>query len=77
MDFYKRVKELREEKGLSQKEVAVLLNVSHQFVSSWERDRNRPCYEILVTVADFFDVTIDYLLGREDEFGDMIKTKNI
>jgi len=73
MDFYLRAKALREEAGISQIRLATALNVSNQFVSNWENNQRRPNYELLVAIADFFDVTTDYLLGRVDEFGDKTK----
>ena len=61
--FYQRIKELRVEKSLRQEDLAKQLNVSRAFVCDWECNRKRPCYEILMNIAKFFEVTTDYLLG--------------
>jgi len=61
--FKERLKELRIEKSLEQKELAAILHVSKSTVSAWEVGRNQPSYEVLGDIAAFFDVTVDYLLG--------------
>lgn len=61
-----RIKELRETKGLSQKELAIELGVKQNTISQYETSIKRPSYEILILLADFFDVSADYLLGREN-----------
>lgn len=72
--FVSKLKELREEKGLQQKELAELLNVSKSTISGWEVGRNEPQQEILIKIANVFEVTTDYLLGREDDFGNVTIT---
>ena len=63
--FGKRLKELREHKNLLQKELAAELNVTMQTISGWEISRTTPDYDTLVKIANFFNVSIDYLLGNE------------
>ena len=60
-----RIKELRLAERLSQQELAKELGVGQNTVSKYETNFKRPSYEILILIADFFDVTTDYLLGRE------------
>ena len=60
------IRELRIQSGLSQVELAKKLNVSKQCVSNWENDNVMPSVEMLVKIADFFKVTTDMLLGREN-----------
>ena len=60
-----RLRELRKQQQTSMKAVAQKIGVSFQQVSKWETDKSRPEYENLVALADFYDVTTDYLLGRE------------
>ena len=64
--FAKRLKKLREQKRLNQTELANLLKVSNGSISKWERGDRQPDYETLENIADTFNVTIDYLLGRSD-----------
>jgi len=70
--FHQRIKELRTEKELRQEDLTKQLNVSRPFVCDWECNRRRPCFELLMSIAKFFEVTADYLLGLEDEFGNPI-----
>jgi transcriptional regulator with XRE-family HTH domain len=64
--FCKRVKELREENNLTQKELAVKLAVTNSTVCDWEKGRSQPDLEMLAKIACFFEVKTDYLLGLED-----------
>ena len=57
---------MREQKKLNQTELANLLEVSNGSISKWERGDRQPDYETLERIADIFNVTIDYLLGRSD-----------
>ncbi|MCL5058337.1 MAG: helix-turn-helix transcriptional regulator [Actinobacteria bacterium] len=64
MDFAKRLKILREEKKLSQRELAKLMNMAPSTLAMYEVGKREPNYEMLNRIADFFSVTTDYLLGR-------------
>ncbi|HHX18481.1 MAG TPA: helix-turn-helix transcriptional regulator [Clostridium sp.] len=64
MAFSTMIKQLREEKGLSQKDVAEYLGITRQAIASYELAKREPDYEILYKLADFFGVSADYLLGR-------------
>lgn len=63
--FGKRLKELRESKNLYQKELASELDVTMQTISGWEINRTTPDYDMLVKIANFFNVSVDFLLGNE------------
>ncbi|MYU61082.1 helix-turn-helix transcriptional regulator [Lactobacillus salivarius] len=65
-----RIKELRKEKGLRQSELATTLHVSQQAVGSWETGRTVPGADTLNVLADYFNVTTDYLLGRPEKKDD-------
>ena len=58
------LKELRNNKGISQREFAQMLGVSQQTVGSWEVGRTEPDNNMLKQIADYFNVTTDYLLGH-------------
>ena len=62
-----RLKQIREEKGLSQNELAKKINMTQQRISSYENGIREPDIETLKILADFFDVSIDYLLGKTDK----------
>ena len=61
------IKKLRVARGLNQVEFAKILGVSKQCVSNWENDNVMPSIEMLVKIADFFNVTADYVLGRNEK----------
>lgn len=66
MDFRERLFELRRQTGLSQEELANLLGVTRQAVQKWEAGTSRPDMDNLVSLADYFKVSLDYLVtGRE------------
>ena len=61
-----RLKELREERQLTQKQLAALLNLHSVTYLHYEKSQREPPLIILVKMAKFFDVTTDYLLGLTD-----------
>lgn len=62
-----RIRELRQAHNLTQVELANNLSVAKQTVSNWENDNIQPSIDMLVKIADFFGVTMDYLLGRSND----------
>ena len=64
----KRLKELREENGLTQKEVAKKLNLHSVTYLHYEKDQREPPLKVLMEMAIFFDVSTDYLLGLSNEY---------
>lgn len=65
--FQTRLKELREASGYkSQQSFADAFGVAQSTVGGWESGKREPNYETTMRLADYFGVTIDYLLGRED-----------
>lgn len=65
----KNIKNIRESKNLTQKDVAKKINIPYQTYNHYETGRNEPDIESLIKLADFFGCSIDYLVGREDEDG--------
>lgn len=63
------LKELRVKGGYAQADIAKYLNVTQQAYSRYERGESELGYAALVDLADFYKVTIDYLLGRVDDLG--------
>lgn len=57
-------KQLRLEKKLSQDKIAEELDVSPSLVSKWENNQSTPAPEMLEYIADYFDISVDYLIGR-------------
>ena len=64
-----RLKELRIASGFSQKELAEKINLTAHNIGDWERGKAEPSIFWLEKLADIFNCTIDYLVGREDDFG--------
>jgi len=64
--FCKILKELRLEKGLTQKQLGNKFNVSFSTISDWETRGYEPSYQILAELALFFEVTVGQLLGLEE-----------
>jgi transcriptional regulator with XRE-family HTH domain len=62
-----RIKELRKENSITQKELAKILNIQNTTLSQYENDINEPNDNIKIKIADYFNVSIDYLLGRTDK----------
>lgn len=65
--FKLRLKDLREEKGVSQQQLANILGISQGSVGNWESGIREPNFETIKKIADYFAVSTDYLLGRTDE----------
>ena len=64
-----RVRELRVEKNLTQKELAVSVGVSDKSIWAYEKGIAVPPLDVLIKLANFFECSIDYLAGREDDLG--------
>ena len=58
-----RLKQLRNEYGILQKDLAEQLNLSQQTISLYESNKRQPDYDTLRTIAEFFNVSTDYILG--------------
>lgn len=69
MDIANILKSLRIESGLTQHELSARLNIAQATVASYENGQRIPHITALISYADFFDCSIDYIVGRCDEFG--------
>lgn len=65
------IKNFRVENNLTQKKLAEMLHLTANNVCEWEKGRSYPSYDILIKLADMMKVSTDYLLGREDDFGNI------
>ena len=63
--FGNKLKYLRQQANLSQEELSKIFGVRKSTISNWENDHGEPSYEKLRDIAEYFDVSIDYLLGYE------------
>lgn len=70
--FGERLKELRKAKELTQSQLAIKFGVRQGAINKWESGKTEPDFEKLVMLADYFEVSIDYLVGRKNK-NEMIK----
>ena len=61
--FGQKLKLLRKNRGLTERQLGECLNFSNQSVSFWENGEREPKLDTLIAIAKFFDVSVDYLLG--------------
>lgn len=67
MTFGQRLKELRTEKRMTQDDLGKVMNVSKASISLYEKNERTPDQATLIKTADYFDVSLDFLLGRSDK----------
>ena len=65
--MYRRIRELREDRDLTQKQVAQMLGMSQTGYSKYETGENDIPTQVLIHLADFYDTSVDYLLGRVEK----------
>jgi transcriptional regulator with XRE-family HTH domain len=65
--FGERLKEIREEHQLSQEQLAKKIDTQKQNISRYENKKREPGINIVTKVADFFGISIDYLVGRKNQ----------
>ena len=67
MPHYPRIRDLREDSDLYQRDLAKLLHCSQQAYSDYECGKTDVPSEVLITLADHYKTTVDYILGRTDQ----------
>lgn len=71
MNFSDNLKSLMIENNLTQKKISEIAQVNQRTISSWINGQNEPLAYSVAKIADYFHVSVDYLLGREDDFGNI------
>lgn len=66
MNFSQRLIQIRKERGITQKELASNIGISEVGLQNYEGERRKPAFDVLIALADYFDVSLDYLVGRTD-----------
>ena len=66
-EFLRRLRELREQKGISQLKLAMDLSLNQNSISRYETGEREADYQTLIALADYFRVSVDYLLERTDD----------
>ena len=64
--FGERLKALRTEENVSRQQLANTLNISLRSISYWENNQRECDFDTLIAIAEYFSVSVDYLLGRTD-----------
>ena len=64
--FKDKLKELRLERNISQKELGDFLNMSKMAISHWESGHSEPSIAQLIILSNYFDVSVDYLIGKTE-----------
>lgn len=67
--FCDRLKQLRSEAGISMKQLAAEVDVSDAAICKWENGTAEPKVSYLIKLSEYFECTVDYLVGKTDEFG--------
>lgn len=65
-NFSETLFKLRKSNKLSLQKLGDAIGITNQAVSTFEKGRNSPSFEVLCSIAEYFDVSIDYLVGRTD-----------
>ena len=76
MKFAQRLKELRNENDLTQDQLSEKTGLSHGCIAMLELEKRAPSGLTLSVLADFFECSIDYLVGRSEDFGNVTVKKN-
>lgn len=66
MNFGERLKLLRTERKLTQRQLAIETGTSERGLQNYEMGVRNPAYDVLIALADYFDVSLDFLTGRND-----------
>lgn len=66
-----RLRQLRKEKNITQRELAAQIRCSQKAIDLWEKGETEPKADVVIALANFFECTADYLLGREDDIGNV------
>ena len=66
MYHFQRIRDLREDADLKQKEIAAILGIDQRVYSNYEIGKREIPVHLLIILADYYDTTIDYLVGRTD-----------
>lgn len=74
---FKRIKDLREDHDKFQKDIAQLLGISQQYYSEYENGKRTIPVSYLITLAKYYNTSIDYIVGLSDEKNNMKENKKI
>ena len=64
--FNEHLRKIRKDKGITQKATAIAVGTNERNYQDWEYGKIKPTFDALISLADFFNVSLDYLVGRSD-----------
>lgn len=67
MNYGERIALLRDHKQLTQQELANIVGITRAALSHYENNRRKPDYQVIRNIADYFQVSVDYLIGRTNQ----------
>lgn len=67
MTFYENLRVIRQDRGYTQKQIAEILETTQQYYSDYENGKRDIPIRVYITLANFYNVSIDYLAGQSDE----------
>jgi transcriptional regulator with XRE-family HTH domain len=73
--FADRIRELKKSRNISQSSLAAVAKITERQFRNLEIGKNEPSLKVLIALADHFDVSIDYLVGRSDDLGKRVAQK--
>ena len=65
--FGEHLRNIRKSRHLTQKQLAINIGASERGIQQYELGERKPAYDMLLALADYFDVSLDYLVGRSDD----------
>ncbi|MCM0759083.1 MULTISPECIES: helix-turn-helix domain-containing protein [Sporomusa] len=65
--FGERLNQLRKLRDLKAEDLADVIGVKRRIIYMYEKNESKPSFEVLISLADYFDVSLDYLVGRSDK----------
>ena len=66
-EFSEHLKQIRKARGFTQKDVAAAIEITERNYHCYESGSKKPGFDSLIALADFYDVSLDYLVGRSDD----------
>ena len=72
-----RLKQLRKQNNLTQKQFAEIFSIASGTIAMWETNKRKPDFDTLTKIADHFNVSVDYLLGKEKKTPDLSEVSNV
>lgn len=75
--FGEQLRKLRKEKNILSKDLAKILNVEASTITNWEKGNRSPKEDMLIKLANYFNCSVDYLIGRTSDKNSIVYTKEI